>query len=228
MLLSVVAGLTTVLLAAPVPRSERVARNHSAASCVDLALVDATPAKLEWSYWASGGILVNSSGANAGLGGELTFGIAQYRGFPSGPYGRAARAELRAGPWAAASTWRGGGLVEAGLKLQLGAVYHASWGTYDLRVGSGYGAFSEGRAQHASVVFAWGVRSVPSRYTQRSFCAPAPSPRAVAEASVARIFLAYRRTFDGVSNQVLVGIELSPTFLFPPYGGSRLSGGPAW
>ncbi len=201
-------------------------------TCIDVAIHEATPASLEWSFWVAGGLLLGAGeqdlGASVGVGGELTFGLLEYPGFPSGPYGKEGRAELRAGPWVAGALHRDGGVVEGGLKLHLGAVYHASWGTYELRAGSGYGAFPDGKAPHLGGTLAWGVRSVVARYTKRGACDPLPEPLHVAEASVARLFLSYRRAFDDAGHQVILGLELSPTFLLPPYDGSRLSGGPAW
>lgn len=225
------APVTVIALLAE-PKSVTNASSTPAVSCVDLAVHSAAPAKFEWSYWAAGGALLGgarrSAGASAGIGTELTLGLAQYRGFPSGVPSTANQAELRAGPWFAAATQQDGGLIEGGVKLHVGAVYHASWGTYELRAGAGYGAFPDGRAFHWAATFAWGVRSVPKRYTLRGFCDPVPERATFAEASIARLLVTYRRAFDDAGHQLLIGIELSPTFLLPPYGGARLSGGPVW
>jgi hypothetical protein len=56
-----------------------------------------------------------------------------------------------------------------------------------------------------------------------------PKPPVFAEASVARLFVTYRHAFDlDESREVVVGVELSPTFFLPPYSWWRFGGGPPW
>jgi hypothetical protein len=198
-------------------------------ACPAVLLTDATPASWEWSYWAAGGAVrkhAASSGAGAGIGAELTAGLLTYPGFPSGDYGRRlGRAEVRAGFWASGSTRADGGLVEGGLKLHLGALYHASFGTFDWRFGVGSGAFVSGREPFGSVTLAYGVRSVPSRYSHRGYCDPRPLPRAFALTSVVRVFATFRRAFGSEESEWQFGVELSPSFFLPPYDPWRLLGG---
>jgi hypothetical protein len=194
----------------------------------------AVPAELEWTYWVAGGAARETGGtlsALGGLGGELTVEVLRYHGFPSGYYGRKkGDAELRVGPWASAATRSAGGLVEGGLKLHFGGIYHASFGTWDLRLGGGYGAFEPERAAHVAGTLAYGVRSVPARYAEyphEVWQEVPPRPRPFAEASVARVFVTLRRAFDDTgSSELSLGVELSPTFLLPPYSWFKLGGGP--
>ena len=199
-------------------------------TCILLLLREATPARWEWAYWNSlGGLRSNVqgwSGSAAGIGSEVTTGVLSYRGFPAGPY--ASRAEVRAGVWGAGVTRPAGGLLEGGVKLHLGALYHASWGTFDLRAGGGYGAFVRERSPHVNLTVAYGVRSALERYSERGVCDPRPSPKRWGLVSVARLFITYRRELAGGSreSELVLGLELSPSFLFPPYNWFRWGGGP--
>lgn len=68
-----------------------------------------------------------------------------HSGFPSDEYGRRlGRAEVRAGFWLSGATRQDGGLVEGGLKLHWGALYHASFGTFDGDSARGLEAFATG------------------------------------------------------------------------------------
>jgi hypothetical protein len=160
-----------------------------------------------------------------GIGGETTFGpLLRYSGFPANE--RPHDAELRAGVWAVGITRFDGALLEGGVKAHLGAVEHAQWGTIDLRLGAGYGAFDPGRAPHFVVTFAWGTRSFLQRHGQ---CGTGPQnlPKTHGFGSIVRPFVTLRRTVDDApSTQLTFGIELSPTFLLPPYSWWRLAGGP--
>lgn len=212
-----------------VPNSTEVPDRTPA--CIDIAVVEAHPAAVEWSYWTSGAASFDSrdAGSNpaAGLGADLTFGLLTYPGFPSGPYGALGRAELRGGPFVQMDMTGDGGLVEAGITLALGAVYHASFGTWTLRLGSGYGVRLNA-GPHVGVTFAWGVRSVRARYSKRGHCDAPTQTKPSAEAAVARLFVTHRRTLREPASELLVGLELSPTFLLPPYTSFRLTGGPDW
>jgi hypothetical protein len=220
-----------LLLATLPAAAEEVQLTGPLKNAYSLALFrEATPARWEWAYWNSLGALRSSTpawGASGGIGAELTFGALTYPGFPSGPYGpKLGRAELRTGLWGQAVTRAAGGLVEAGLKLHLGALYHASWGTFDLRAGGGYGAFERERRPHVNITFNYGVRSTLSRYSQRGAHEPRPIPRQLALTSVARLFATYRREVSQqAASELVIGLELSPTFLLPPYSAWRFAGG---
>ena len=229
--LSLVATLAMVVHPA-LAKAQQLELTQPLKAASPLAVVrEATPARLEWVYWAAGGI-ASTEGKQQSLGGglgvELTSELLSYSGFPAGPYPlRRNRAELRGGAWAAGQTRSWGGLIEGGFMLDLGAAYHASWGTFDLRWGGGYGAFVEGRAPHVLVTLTYGVRSVPARYTRRGRGAPRSPPKAVALASVARIFVTRRQSLgDDMASELVVGLELSPTFFLPPYSWFKLLGGP--
>jgi len=168
--------------------------------------------------------------ASVGWGFELTTGLLQYRGFPAGVLyrGRFREAEVRGGVWGVFAVRPGGGLLEGGLKLHWGALYHASFGTWELRAGSGYGAFGNERSPHLSFTFAYGIRSALDRYSERGACSPPPVPRSFGMASVARLFVTYRLSVrDSDLSELVIGVELSPTFLLPPYSWLRLGGGPS-
>lgn len=201
--------------------------------------VGAVPAQLEWSYWTAGGLVrtraerTSRIGGSVGLGAEWTLEVLRYHGFPSGYYGRKkGDAELRAGPWMYGATRSAGGLLEGGLKLHLGGIYHASFSTWDLRLGAGYGAFEKGRTPHASATLGMGVRSALGRYPphRREVYRDTPAkPSLLGEASVARVVVTLRQAFDAErSREWVLGVELSPTFLLPPYGLMRFAGGPPW
>jgi hypothetical protein len=201
--------------------------------------VGAVPAELEWTYWVSGGIVTglgdspDAVGAVGAIGFELTSELLRYHGFPSGYYGKQrGDAEIRVGPWVSAATRASGGLVEGGLKLHLGGIYHASFGTWDARLGAGYGAYTLDRSAHVTATLAYGVRGVLSRHPReraQSWSETPPAPRALAEATVARIFVTLRQAFQlDETRELVVGVELSPTFLLPPYSWLRFGGGPPW
>jgi hypothetical protein len=198
-------------------------------SCPQALIHEVNPARLEWAYWIAAGAVRGQDApwsAVGGIGAELTLGVLTYRGFPAtgGPW--AGRGEVRIGPWLAAATRREGGLLEGGPKLHLGGIYPPSWGTFDLRLGAGLGAFAEGRAANLSATMLWGTRGVLGRHTARSPCSPRAAPRDWAEASVLRLFVSHRRTIDApIDSETAVGLELSPTLLLPPYSCYRLLGG---
>lgn len=201
--------------------------------CVASLVQDATPADVETAYWTtSGGGTASTEGAAepiavVGAGAEATAGVLTYSGFPSGPYGRNGLAELRGGLWGMGATAFEDAWIEGGLKLHLGATYHASWGTFDLRMGGGYGEFGTLASPHWVGTFTYGVRSFIERYSVRGACDPAPESAAHEHGSVARAFVTLR---DPVrlpgAYQITFGIELSPTFFLPPTDLFRLGGGP--
>lgn len=128
-----------------------------------------------------------------------------------------------------AATSLPGGIVEAGLKTHLGAVYHASWGTFDLRGGAGYGAFAEGRSTHGVLTLAYGVRSFVRRYKRFGACDPEPRRDAFELGNVARVFLTARAPLEVPgAYQWVLGVELSALFFAPPLTWFRVGGGPPW
>jgi hypothetical protein len=191
-------------------------------------------AHLEWSYWVGGGAVLGSDNrstrASLGLGTELTFHLFEYHGFPAARGSNLySRAEVRIGPWAsAAERFSIGSVVEGGAKMHFGGIAAPSWGTFDARAGFGYGAFETERAPHFVVTVLWGIHGVAARFTRRGYCDPPAIPRSFAEASVFRLFVTHRRTFDGEgSAETVIGIEVSHSYLLAPYGGTRLWGGAA-
>ena len=172
---------------------------------------------IEWTYLTSAGY---GRTPLLGLGGEGSIPVLRWHGFPSGYSGSHALSELRVGVFASGATRFAGGLVEGGLLFDVSGRYHASWGTFTLRVGAGYGSFDDARHPLASITALYGVRSVLSRYGSRHV------PSWFHEASVARVFGTYRRALREDGYELVFGIELSPTFFLPPVTWWRLAGGP--
>jgi hypothetical protein len=206
--------------------------------CPDIGLSRSAPATAEVATFGSlGASHDGSTWSVAGGGGtELTFGGKLWRGFPSGPYGKEnSFAELRAGPWFQAIVRAHGVVYEVGPKVHLGATYHASWGTFDVRPAIGTGEFATGRSALTSLTLAYGVHSEPGRYYTGGACVgpnglwgvtPEEKPKAFGLASVLNVFGTYRRATDLPAWEVVVGIEVSPTWALPPYSWSRLIGFP--
>lgn len=197
--------------------------------CEDVSVHEVKPADLEWTYWMLGGATFEgphgSASALGGIGAELTRQVLRYQGFPAGRSGWLATAEMRAGPWFAASTRSAGGLVEGGIVFTWDGVFSPAWGTWDLRLGAGYGAFTPGREPLVSATLLWGVRSVRARYSHHRRCLPAEPPARFAEASVIRVFVETRAgTRDADARELVVGLELSPSMLLPPYSWFRFAG----
>lgn len=182
-----------------------------------VAALATTPSarSIEWSYFTSAGI---GRAASLGAGIEGSFGVLRWKGFPSG-YSHDL-AELRVGIFGHGATRLAGGYVEGGLLFDVSSRYHASWGTFTMRVGAGYGSFDERRAPQGSVTVLYGVRSVLSKYGSRYV------PHWYHEASLARLFATHRRGLRGEGHEWIFGIELSPTFFLPPISWWRLAGGP--
>ncbi len=209
-------------------------RGPLSGACIAVLYHRAQPAKLDLATWTSAGVVARERGAGTpadaqlAVGAELTTELARYRGFPSGPYGpHNGLAEIRVGPWVQAATSLPGGLVEAGLKTHVSALYHASWGTFDLRGGLGYGAFAEGRSPHAVATLTYGVRSFVRRHKYFGACDPVPRADAFEAGNVARLFVTARAPLDFPgAHQLVVGIELSPLFFAPPLSWFKVAGGP--
>jgi len=193
------------------------------APCRALIAGENVPRGLEGSYFVSAGLDTHAK-ATLGLGFELTGAALRWRGFPSG-YGHD-RSELRYGAWLFGATRLGGGLAEGGAILDASSRYHASWGTFTLRGGAGYGAFPDQRDGYAVVTFIYGVRSVLARFSSEGACHHGSPVRPLPEASVARLFATHRRAFQHDGFEWVFGIELSPTFFWPPISWWRVAGGP--
>jgi hypothetical protein len=195
--------------------------------CISILVIDALPALAEWTWWigVGGGAREVGIPGERGLvalrlGGAVTFPLASV-GEPS--YG--GPVHLRWGPWIQAETAFDGVLGEGGLELHLGQERHARWGTFGVRVGAGYGIDETGTAPHAALTLYWGVHSVPDRYWPRGACDP-PRPRAThAFATGFRIFATGRLLFEDARGYALIaGIEIEPTYLFPPISLAKLIG----
>ena len=118
------------------------------------------------------------------------------------------------GPWLAAATRGGGGVVEGGLKLHFGGVYAPRWGTFELRASAGEGSFARARSPFVGASVLWGLRVVPGRERERGFCDPERPAADVALASLLRVFSTYRRSTSGSDAELSFGLELSPSWLF--------------
>jgi hypothetical protein len=170
---------------------------------------------IEWSYFNNAGY---GRSAVFGAGLEASLPVLRWKGFPSG-YSHDL-SELRIGAFALGNTRPGGGSIEGGLLFDVSSRYHASWGTFTLRVGAGYGSFDARRLPEGSITVLYGVRSVLSKYGSRHV------PRWYNEASLLRVFGTYRRALREEGQEWIFGIEMSPTFFFPPVTWWRLAGGP--
>jgi hypothetical protein len=194
------------------------------APCRALYRGEDVPRGLEGSYFLSTGIATTDKRAVLGLGFELTASAFGWRGFPSG-YSHD-KSELRYGAWLFGATRLGSGLVEGGAILDASSRYHASWGTFTIRGGVGYGALRDERDMHGVVTFIYGVRSVLARFSHDGACHRGSPERPLPEASVARFFATYRRSLKHDEHEWVFGIELSPTFFWPPLTWWRVAGGP--
>jgi hypothetical protein len=194
-------------------------------SCNSSGIVDVRPAILELGPWWSigGGVRWEPERPVFSLGGGLdaTFGTAL------GPAIQGGRFELRAGPWIGFETPLDRFRVEGGLSVGLGQVEHARFGTLGLRVGAGYGAgYQTGGATHLVAALTYGIRYVQYRARPpRGPCDPPSPPAVVALASGARLFAAVRRGLDeSAATEIVFGLELEPSWLFPPYSRAKLIG----
>lgn len=198
-----------------------------APACIDLAVVDTQPARLELGPWLQvGGKPRGARGTSAstwslGAGLELTHNVAR---FGRRDYGGAH--ELRLGPWLGVESDTTRARLEAGLSLVLTQEQHAQWGTMGLRLGGGVDDL--GRA-HGVGVLSYGVRRVPGRVqATRGPCDPVPPPPDFAMASGARLYVALRQGLQAsavsAGPEVSFGIELDPTWLLPPYSLNKWAG----
>lgn len=124
--------------------------------------------------------------------------------------------ELRAGSWLAfnvpADRLASG---EGGWTFILTDRRHASWGTFGLRAGLGYGG---DRETHVVATLWGGVRYVPARARQGGL-------GLVSKATGIRIVATARRIVDPIEVPSLTfGVEFEPDYLLPPYSLSKWIG----
>ena len=112
-------------------------------------------------------------------------------------------AELRAGPWVAASSRGERGDVESGVVVSLGNPFHPKWGALSARSGIGYGAFDRERALHGNLSLAW------------RFSWTAAEDEGLIPNGIVRFVGTYRPLFSSPGQEVLFGIELSPALFIP-------------
>jgi hypothetical protein len=223
-------GALAALLASSTALAQTARRPGGEDTCILLLIQEAHPARAEWSAWIGGGGGFSegrgAQGEGVGAltaGGEVTYPFGQLS--DGRHYGGAFL--LRAGAWAGFSTTFSGGLGEGGLLLSFGQASHAQWGTYSLRAGVGYGDDLGAEGLHAVVTLTGGVMSVLGRYSERGACDSPARPRRDAWASSIRLFGTVRAALIGEPlTQWIFGIELTPSYLFPPYSLYRWGGGP--
>ena len=195
--------------------------------CIALLIIDAQPAVAEWSAFVGGGIVVSELTAEQSawggamrVGGIVDFGIAT---FGERDYG--GPMHLRLGPYLLGESDLASVLVEVGAELSLGQVAHARWGTFGLRLGVARGFETPSGPTQAAATLLWGVRAVAGRYSERGACDYPAAPAGHGYASGFRFYAGVRTTVAGGSDAMIhFGIEVEPSFLFPPYSLSRLIG----
>ena len=193
----------------------------AAACAVAFALpVRAEPAPSEWTYWYGASVgtrrLAGKSvvAGQGSLGLEATFHLATFGSATQ--YGGAY--ELRWGPWMGSSFGPREAIGEAGLKCHWSQLEHAQWGTFELRLGGGYGLTQGVPGPHFVATVAGGVRSFLDRYKP-------PPPPAVSIGSVLRLFATTRvRPGSRAPWDLVFGIEFEPSIFGPPYSWSRIGG----
>ena len=204
--------------------------------CADVGLSLAKPAFAEWTRWLGAGAAITRVGTPAHdlsfafrVGAAVDFSVARFGSERQygGPH------ELRAGPWLnAETTFFDTTVVEVGGLFDLGHTYHARWGTFGMRVGWAAIHRDDRWRPGGSATLTWGVRSVPARYVTGGACVEGdrltrvdegPPRRSLALASGARAFVTGRADADGHA-MMTFGIEIEPTFLFPPYSLGRFGG----
>lgn len=219
-LASVAAGLSTLILLAPVDAAaQEVAIQGPIIACPAILLIDSVPANLEWSYWITGGGGLDTTGSGkrfgvigAGVEGTTQLSTATTQSQYGGPY------EFRGGPWWNIVSDFRGARAEGGYVLSFGQVQHAQWGTYTVRVGGGMGEDRLGLSPHFVVTLTGGIRYAGQRYSERGGCDAQPGPKSLGMADNFRLFATARSTLaDGAPWQFTFGVEFSPTFFLPPY-----------
>ncbi len=160
-----------------------------------------------------------ATSVNAGL--DVTTAVTFFGGGYGGPW------EIRLGPWGAFEIpGDRGAFGEGGLTLVLTEQRHASFGTYGIRIGGGYGG---DREPSFSVTLFGGVRYVPAR-SGREGSGPAG---VIENATGLRLVLTARRFFERQvrvpfgeqeTGVILFGVEFEPSFLLPPYAPEKWGG----
>lgn len=230
-----------VLLPAPLASAQELTQ------CADVGLQFAKPAGAEWTEWlgvGGGWGALGTPGEHADVvaraGGAVDFELGQI----GDPWQYGGPVELRMGPWICADGTFGESsrepvvALEGGASLDVGQTSHAHWGDFALRIGAGIALGSlyatSTTVPSGSITLTWGVRWVPDRYRDGGACvtehgldlidtgAPASDH---ALASGARLFGTVRVDGDAVYT-LLFGIELEPSFFFPPYTDGRWIGAP--
>jgi hypothetical protein len=189
-------------------------------ACPDVLLIETHPARTEWAAWLTGG-LASPRRANgrwlAGAGAEATFQALRYHGFPGLAEFKQGDGELRWGPWVLAGYRDPGAWGEGGLKVHAGAVRSQAFGTFDVRVGLGYGAFELGAQAHYTGSLGWGIRTAIGRQQGRGYCDPPARPLSATEASIFRLLFTQRGSLSDTRGlEWTLTLELSPTFFAPP------------
>lgn len=235
------------VIALPVLAVAPLASAQDETVCADVAIHVAKPATAEWTEWlgvGGGWGAIGTPGEHADLlvraGGAVDFELARVGSEQQ--YG--GPVEVRLGPWIGGDGTFGASprepivALEGGLSLDVGQTSHAQWGDFALRIGAGVALGSlyatTTTVPSGSITITWGVRSVLDRYRWGGACVtdhgltaidtgPPASDHALA--SGARLFGTARIDGDGVTSLVL-GIELEPSFFFPPYADGRWIGAP--
>ncbi len=194
----------------------------------------------EWSTWLGLGGGKRFTGDERGrfglrIGGTVDFPLARLgrRGRYGGSF------EFRTGPYVQAETTIDAQLFEGGVTLDFSQYKHAQWGTFAIRGGGGVALRqSEARGTpdrlvpFGSITLTYGVRSTWGRTVSFLMCErdidnefrEATGPRAGnGYASGARLYGTVRVDRDGVVS-VMFGVEIEPSFFFPPYSLIRMIG----
>ncbi len=171
----------------------------------------AQPVAVEWTAWLGVESTIRTGDRELGVraGAAVDFELVQV----PNPWKTGGNFELRAGPWLGADTTFDSHVVEGGVALDVGQTTLATNGTYTVRLGLG---LDDDHRRLGSLTVLGGVRYVPARDFY-------PKPK-TAHASGARVFATVRKGFDG-GTQWLIGIELDPSWVLPPYSLDKLAGG---
>lgn len=196
--------------------------------CADVRLGMAKPAVAEWTYWLGAGGGWGALGnlneraiVDLRLGGGVDFSIA--REGSERHYG--GPLEVRLGPWIQAATSIDDVVLEGGAMLDIGQTAHAQWGTFGMRVGIGTRGDAQGFRVAGSLTLTYGVRYAPERYSDGGGCVEedglhiVDAGREVQDHGFVtgiRLFGTARVDAENVYSLVF-GVELEPTFFFPPY-----------
>lgn len=176
-----------------------------------LARADESPAEVSaWFGVGSGGRDVPETVAQLV---EVTFGMDMtYRMLLIG-----GEYELRIGPFLNTAVSDVLAIGETGIELTFSEDGHAQWGTFDIRAGGGNGIVFGELTPHWVVTATGGIRSFANRFDS--------SQDLISFGSVFRSYGTLRLRPDSPHPwDISFGIEVEPTFLFPPYSLSKLMG----